>query len=199
MASKALSERASWDWMAAHGDELSFDLTCINPAGVLGPHYLGALADKGKTLDLSNLNIGSRMLWYIADPTVGATPFNDYHMGCWVGVYDTAAALVAAVAEPAAGGKRFLCAQRCHWQLIRGAIRAAVPELRGRVGAEAVGAGAPDPEATYDIDGSEVTKVLGIKYTSLEDAMKDTFAQFLEAESELWRLEDYQYKVRKTG
>ncbi|KAL2820311.1 hypothetical protein BJX63DRAFT_428145 [Aspergillus granulosus] len=184
MASKALSERAAWDWIRANQGRITYDFTCIAPAGVLGPHYLGALVNKGETLDLSNLNLSSQMLWYLADPNVGATPFNFFHLGCWVAANDASAALAAAVVEPAAAGRRFICAQRCHWQLVKDAVRAAVPELRERIDVGTPGATEVAWETTYDVDGSEVSDVLGIKYTSLEDTMRDTFAQFLEAEKQ---------------
>lgn len=184
MASKALSERAAWDWIEARKDSVQYDFTVMAPAAVLGPHYLGALADKGEALDLGNLNLSSQMLWYLADEKVGGTPFNFLHLGCWVGVYDASAALIAAVVKPQAGSQRFLCAQKCHWQLVRDAVRAVFPELKERIGAGTPGAAETDKEMTYDVDGSRVTDVLGINYTSLEKVMMDTFAQFLEAEKQ---------------
>ncbi|KAK7425557.1 hypothetical protein QQZ08_007998 [Neonectria magnoliae] len=36
VASKALSERAVWDWMTEH--KPSFDVVCVNPSLILGPH-----------------------------------------------------------------------------------------------------------------------------------------------------------------
>lgn len=56
--------------------------------------------------------------------------------------------------------------------------------MKERIGAGTPGAAETDREMTYDMDGSRVTDVLGINYTSLEKVMVDTFAQFLEAEKQ---------------
>ena len=37
LASKTLSERAAWDFIEKHRDEVKFDLVVLNPAIVLGP------------------------------------------------------------------------------------------------------------------------------------------------------------------
>lgn len=182
MGSKALAERAMWDWMKTNENSVSFDFVSVAPAGILGPHYLGALEDKGESLDLTKLNLSSQMLWVLADPTAAPTPYNSYHFGCWVDVRTASATLVAAVTHPDAGGQRFICAQRCHWQLVRNAARAAVPELRNRIDVGVSEDAEAAKKTTYDIDGSKVTTVLGVKYTSMEDATRDSFAQLLEAE-----------------
>ena len=37
MASKTLAEKAAWDFVSTHKNELKFDLVVLNPAIVLGP------------------------------------------------------------------------------------------------------------------------------------------------------------------
>ncbi|KAF7550952.1 hypothetical protein G7Z17_g5361 [Cylindrodendrum hubeiense] len=180
MGSKALSERAMWAWVDDH-KPLPFDVVSVAPAGLFGPHYLGALESK-ETIDLLNLNLSSQMLWALAEPTATPTPFNSYHLGCWADVRDAAAALVAAVATPTAGGQRFICANRCHWQLVRDAARRAVPELADRIDLGVPGSAEEARDTTYDIDGSKITEILGVQYTSLEESLGDSFAQLLEAE-----------------
>ncbi|KAK7424567.1 hypothetical protein QQZ08_008577 [Neonectria magnoliae] len=182
LGSKVLAERALWAWMADH-EAATFDLVSIAPAGLIGPHYFGALDGK-ETLDLEHLNLSSQMLWVLISPTATRTSFSEpFHLGCWADVRDAAAAQVAAVATPAASGKRLLCAQRCHWQLVRDVSRRAMPELKDRIDVGTPGAFEAARDTTYDIDGSAFTKVLGLEYTPIETAVRDTYVQLVEAES----------------
>lgn len=181
LASKALAERSLWTWISDH-KSASFDFVSIVPSALVGPHYFGAL-EKEETLDLENLNASSQMMRAVISSTAPPTPYNEpAHLGIWSDVRTAAAALVAAVATPAAGGKRIICAQRCHWQLVRDTAREALPEMKDRIDIGTPGAAEEARNTTYDIDGTALTKVLGVEYESMENSLRDTFVQLVEAE-----------------
>lgn len=180
MTSKALAERAMWNWLEEH-PSVSFDLVSVAPAAVFGKQYLGSLEGK-ETIDLKSLNLTMMIMWAIASPEVAKNTDTSFHMGGWVYVSDLAEALCNAVSTPAAGGLRILCSQRCHWQMIRDAARRAVPELAGRIDPGTPGLAERERESTYDMDGSKMTSVLGVEYTSLEFALKEAYEQMLTAE-----------------
>lgn len=175
MGSKALAEKSMWNWMCAHEPE--FDLVSVNPAAVFGPH-VGAV-------ELDNLNLSTQMLWELVRPSSNPPVYNSRHLGSWVDVRDVASALLAAVQVPEAGGKRFLAAQRCHWQLIRDEARRALPELESLIDAGKPGAWKYDGALTYDVNGESVTKILGIYYRPLAACLRDTYQQLLQANNYL--------------
>ncbi len=89
--SKALAERAAWDFVAAKGDGL--ELTTVNPTGIFGP-----------TLDpaqLSSLRLVQRLL----DGSPPACP--DLWFGI-VDVRDVADLHLRAMTDPQASGERFI-------------------------------------------------------------------------------------------
>jgi NADPH-dependent methylglyoxal reductase len=180
MASKALAERAMWKWKDEH-PSTSFDLVSVAPAAVFGKQYLGALEGK-QTVDLKNLNLSIKTIWAIASPEVAKTTDTSFHMGGWVYVSDLAEALCKAVTTPEAGGLRIPCTQRCHWQLIRDSARRVLPELRERIDPGTPGLAEKEKELSYAMDGSRMTSVLGVGYTSLDVALKEVYEQLLEAE-----------------
>ncbi|KAM6522968.1 hypothetical protein FALCPG4_012575 [Fusarium falciforme] len=172
MGSKALAERAMWDWMRDY--EPPFDLVSVNPSGIFGPHV--------GPVDLDRLNMSTRMLWELVVPSPNPPPYNSHHLGSWVDVRDVSAALLAAIEVPEAGGERILAAQRCHWQLIRDEARRLLPELESKIDSGQPGAWRAARATTYDIDGSMVTTILKVEYRSLGESIKDAYLQLLEAE-----------------
>lgn len=95
--SKALTERAAWDWMAAEKPPPLL-LTCINSPSTFGPH-LTPIAD------LRNLNTSSAMLWQMMDTTdVRPTDFLGF-----ANVRVVATAHLEAFERPEAASERFLC------------------------------------------------------------------------------------------
>lgn len=161
--SKTLAERAAWDFVA--NEKPNFDLVTICPPAVFGPvtHHLASL----DTINTSNERIVAlvRGEWTKAIP---ATPVT-----LWVDVRDTALAHVRAMEIAEAGGKRlFTTAGRFTNREIADIARAKFPELADKVpGKDAPGGEGPPKEAKYNND--ETTKLLGIKWKSLESSVVD--------------------------
>ncbi|HUB05670.1 MAG TPA: aldehyde reductase [Myxococcales bacterium] len=88
--SKALAERAAWDWMAREGGEL--ELTVVNPSGIFGP-VLGA--DRSASIELVE-----RLL-------KGMPGCPRLYFGV-VDVRDVADLHIRAMTAPAAKGERFI-------------------------------------------------------------------------------------------
>ncbi|KAL7784640.1 hypothetical protein V8C37DRAFT_395507 [Trichoderma ceciliae] len=167
-ASKALAERAMWDWVEA--EKPSFTLTSINPPWVFGPH-LDPIAD------LTRLNESSESLWRL----VGAKEVPPVDFGGFADVRLVATAHLEAFERPEAAGERFLCGQHFDYQSAVDSLRETLPQLQSRLPVGTPGAG--KVQDIYQLDGSKAERILGIKYIPLEVTMKDSFEQFLKAES----------------
>ncbi|CRG84846.1 hypothetical protein PISL3812_02033 [Talaromyces islandicus] len=172
IGSKALAEKRMWDWMKESTP--TFDMVSVDPAAIFGPHV--------GPLDLDHLNISTQMIWELVAPSLNPPPYNAGHLGVWVDVRDVAAALLASVKVPEAGGERFLVAQRCHWQLVRDEARRVLPELQSRIDAGEPGAWKVAQATTYDVDGTKVERILGVQYRPLGACLKDSYEQLLAAE-----------------
>lgn len=166
-ASKALAEKAMWWWMAA--EKPSFTLATTQPTWVFGPH-VGGLSGTAP------LNTSSQTLFRLLDAET--VPHTDF--AAFVDVRVLAAAHIAAFEREEAAGQRFLLGTHFDYQSAVDAARAEIPELRSRLPVGNPGAG--QTEKVYQVDGSKAERILGIKYISLNESMRDSFAQFLEAE-----------------
>jgi len=167
-ASKKLAEAAAWDWMKEN--KPSFDLVTICPPWVFGPHE-PALKSTEK------LNESTSLLWNM----IGAKDIPDFDFGGFCDVRVLAEAHIAAIEKEEAGGKRFLCGTHFDYQAAANAALKTIPELRGRIPE-----GQPDntlEDKCYKIDGSLAEKVLGIKFTTLEKTMEDSFRELVAASS----------------
>jgi len=108
--SKAVAERAAWDFMAAEGGEL--ELAVINPVGIFGPPL---------TVDLS-ASIG------LAHQMITAMPAVPRLATTVVDVRDAADLHLRAMTNPAAAGERFLAStgEPLSFQEVAAMLRAAV-------------------------------------------------------------------------
>ena len=108
--SKAVAERAAWDFMAAEGGEL--ELAVINPVGIFGPPL---------TVDLS-ASIG------LAHQMITAMPAVPRLATTVVDVRDAADLHLRAMTNPAAAGERFLAStgEPLSFQEVAAELRAAV-------------------------------------------------------------------------
>lgn len=165
--SKALAEHTLWDFMKSENP--SWDAVSINPPWVFGPRL-----DPIK--DLSRLNESTHLIWALVDsdkvPPVDFAGNADVRM--------MADAHLSAFEKPEASNRRFLVGTRFSYQAAVDALRDAFPELRDRLPTGEPGSGETQP--MYKIDNSTAVKVLGLKHPPLEETMRDTMAQLLEAE-----------------
>jgi nucleoside-diphosphate-sugar epimerase len=166
-ASKALAEKAMWEWVETENP--SFTLATINPPWVFGPH-VGGLSDT------AHLNESSQALFSLLD----AEKVPPIDFAGFVDVRAVAAAHIAAFEKEEAAGQRFLVGAHFDYQSAVDAVRAEIPELHSRLPVGNPGAG--QTEKVYEVDGSKAERIMGIKYIPLNESMKDSFAQLLEAE-----------------
>ena len=115
--SKALAERAAWDFMASEGGDL--ELAVVNPVGIFGPPLTPDLA--------ASIGLAYQMMTAMpAVPRLTTTV---------VDVRDAADLHLRAMTDPAAAGQRFLAStgEPLTFQEVAGILRAAVghefPEL----------------------------------------------------------------------
>ncbi|KAF8756584.1 Dihydroflavonol-4-reductase [Rhizoctonia solani] len=170
-ASKALAEKAAWDFVEK--EKLQFDLVTICPTMV----RIWSCSSRG---DIAG------------DPQCHEPPIYQIFNGqnndlkgngvwLWVDVRDVAEAHVAALEKPEAGGKRFLLAEgNFNVGQVANYIWEHYPERAKAKGIprSTQFSGYP-PEGVYSADTSASRDILGIKYTKFEDSLKDKFAQFI--------------------
>lgn len=165
--SKALAEKALWDFVAQK--KPAFSLTALNPAWVFGPHV-------GPITNLRSLNESTEALHKMLDAK--SVPGTDFAAFC--DVRTVAAAHIASFETLEAANQRFLLGQHFDYQSAADAARQELPELKSRIPEGKVGAG--KLEAVYAVNGNKAERVLGLKYIPLEQCMKDSFVQLLQAE-----------------
>lgn len=169
IASKALSEKAMWDWMKKENP--SFSHVVINPAWIFGPH-LPSLTSIG------NLNQSTSQLWALIDAE--KIPTTDF--AAFIDVRDVAKIHIAALEHSEAAGHRFLVGSHFDYQSAADAAREEIPELRNRIPEGTPGGGWEEAKTIYTIDGRKAEKMLGITYTPLNVSMRDSFLELLDAE-----------------
>ncbi|OCF42692.1 dihydrokaempferol 4-reductase [Kwoniella heveanensis CBS 569] len=165
-ASKALAERAFWKFF--DDNKPSFDGVAINPPLVLGP--IIHQCDKPESL---NTSVAVFYSWMKGEKTEKDLPAGGMN---YVDVRDTALGHVLALTVPEAGGERFITGNGP----VSGndyvlAIAKDFPDLKN------VPKGNSDPEFKKKLtaesivhDGSKATKVLGLKYRSVDDTLRET-------------------------
>lgn len=169
-ASKTLAEKAAWDFVADPANNAKFDIATVNPPMVYGPvvHYLASL----ESINTSNERIVDcvKGKWKDGVAATGAA-FN------FIDVRDVADAHIKAGLEiPEAGGQRlFTTAGEFSNRDIFNIIRKNFPEYADRLPGDSVKGGEfPPDDQRYKFDNSETTKLLGIKWISLEQSIVDT-------------------------
>lgn len=97
---------------------------------------------------------------------------------------DVAYAHLAALERPEAGGQRIILAQHFDYQSVADALREDLPEYASRIPKGTPGAGwkQVEDDGVYAIDATKSEEILGLKYTSLAQSMKDSYLELFEAE-----------------
>jgi NADPH-dependent methylglyoxal reductase len=168
--SKKLAEEAAWQWMEQH--KPAFTLSTICPPWVFGPSI-------NPIKSLEQLNESTEAIYKLINGSATEVPGIDF--AGFADARDVAEAHLQAYEREAAGGERFLVGGHFDYQSAVDAIRSAFPELKNRVPEGKPGV----LEDVYIPDGSKAERMLGIRYTSLADSMRDTVADLLEAEKRL--------------
>ncbi|KAJ0109121.1 hypothetical protein J7T55_002313 [Diaporthe amygdali] len=172
VASKALSEKAVWEWKAEHRPQ--FDIVCLCPSTVFGPHI--------DTIEsIAGLHSTASLLWNLVDaPEVPPLDFAGV-----IDVRDVALMVVASIEKPEASGKRFLLAEHFDWQSAADVAREGLPqESRSRIPVGKPGSGKVEAlRNLYTVDGSKAVEVLCVGYRPLTETVNDTLKQFLEVEA----------------
>ncbi|RFU28711.1 hypothetical protein B7463_g7601, partial [Scytalidium lignicola] len=168
-ASKALAEKAAWNFVAER--KPNFTLSTICPPIVYGPnhHYID---------DLSRLNESSGMFYSLMNGSREEVP----PTGFWaiVDVRDVAIAHKLAYEKLEAAGQRyFTTTGNFSFQQICHILRNELPELGSRVPEGDENVKLPP---VYKVDNSKTKRELGINFTPLKDIVVDAALNFLEIE-----------------
>ncbi|EFX03772.1 NAD dependent epimerase [Grosmannia clavigera kw1407] len=178
-ASKALAEKAQWAWQKEHAGQpgADFALTTMTPPWVFGPYV--NLAGMGIKKP-GQLNESMKLLAHLVDGSLagGEVPPTDF--AGFIDVRDLATAVLRAydgakAADPAIVNQRFLIASKFSYQTAADVIRDSFPDLRDNVPVGTPGAGRTEP--TYIYDTSKAKAALGIKFTSIDDTVRDSVRQ----------------------
>ncbi|KAJ6595873.1 D-lactaldehyde dehydrogenase [Mycena vulgaris] len=183
-ASKALAEKAAWDYYKENKPKISWDLTTLNPSFVLGPilHEVGS----AEALNQSALD------WYHAVLTPKSFGMSDEQLASeppasYADVRDVASAHVLALEKEAAGGKRFLVSRSFYvYQDWLDVVQDILPSIPGDIPASRIaelpkgvrGAGKAAVQALA-FDGRKAERVLGISYRSMEETAEDALKDYL--------------------
>jgi nucleoside-diphosphate-sugar epimerase len=160
-ASKGLAEKAAWEFVEKNNHP--FELTAINPVSIVGPTVVpGDPAASGTNQAFWNAITSEPM-----PPPLGSSG--------WVDVRDVTVAHVRALITPASNGKRFIArgSQPTNPEIIQLAIKH-FPSLDAPAKDEK-----QSREGWDTVDGSALTRVLGIKYIPLEQTVIDFVGQVL--------------------
>ncbi|KAK6951212.1 hypothetical protein Daesc_007743 [Daldinia eschscholtzii] len=176
-ASKSLAEKAAWDYVKE--GKGNFELVTLNPPGVYGPLFDPSQIAKPEDLNTSTNIIYQTLLRPGLKSTDTVPPTFLY---LWVDVRDLAQAHVVAATKPEAANQRwFVVAGDLSQQEMANYLREALPEKR-----DVIPIGEPEktkkPEGFYGASAPETEQVLGIKYRSAEESIKDLAPQLVEIE-----------------
>ncbi|KAL7938577.1 hypothetical protein V8C35DRAFT_288516 [Trichoderma chlorosporum] len=172
-ASKAAAERAAWKFMESRA--LGFDLVSLCPVMVFGPFL-----PEAKPASIAGVNTSNLLAWAaisagrdsIVPPTKGPT---------FVDVRDVADAHVKALQKAEAGGGRYLISGGIYCnQELADVSRRLFPKYGDRIPTGEPGK--RESHTHFGISTAETDQVLGVKWTSLEDSLRDVVPQLFEIE-----------------
>ncbi|KAA1466810.1 NAD-P-binding protein [Dentipellis sp. KUC8613] len=172
LASKTLAEKAAWDFVEKNKSAISFDLVVLNPPYVYGP----TLHEVNSPM---KLNQSLLEVYQFVIKSKDTLPFPD-GAHTYIDVRDLADAHVLSAQKADAGGNRIIVSGgNYHWQDILDIAAASkiIDEDKLVKGTPGAGAG-KTKDLTFKTDRSD--KLLGIKWISLEDSIKDSLASFKE-------------------
>ncbi|KAI0144411.1 hypothetical protein GGR57DRAFT_482476 [Xylariaceae sp. FL1272] len=166
-ASKALAERAMWDFVEENKDSISFGLATVCPPWIFGPYVneLTSTQQLSESLQLLNSMIDAKEI----------LPFD---FGGYADVREVAEAHINALTLSEAEGERFLVGQRLRFQ-IAADIGRGVKGLESRLPV-----GKPGYlEPAYEISNEKAKKILGVNFRTIEETVGDTYSMLAKARS----------------
>ncbi|KAF8608331.1 NADPH-dependent methylglyoxal reductase-like protein GRE2 [Ceratobasidium sp. AG-I] len=174
--SKKLAEKAAWDFI--ENEKPSFDLVTLCPPMVYGPVIQ-------EVKDMGSLNTSSAAFYSVFSGQ--AKELTQPGVWLWVDVRDIAEAHVAAIEKPGAGNQRFLISQGTfNMGQLSDFIWKHYPERAQAKGIpKSTPANGYPQEGNYFPDNSKSKEILGLKYISFKDMLKDQLEQFVALEKEL--------------
>lgn len=172
--SKTIAEKSAWKFVEE--EKPNFDLATICPPLVFGPvvHHLNSLS----AINTSNARVVDLIQGKWKSEIAPSGVF------FWVDVRDVAAAHVAALERPEAGGKRFFTtAGKYSNREIFEIVLKNFPELKENLPGLDVKGGGYTEQGPPGYDNSRATKELGINWIPLEKSIVDTVKSFKEVEA----------------
>jgi len=175
-ASKTLAEKAAWDFYNKHKSEIKWDLSVLNPPYVFGPviHEVSSLA----SLNTSALQWADTIL---REDAGGKSPEELVTIGSgWVDVRDLAEAHALALVKEAAGGERIITsAGEWVWQDWIDVANSLSPSpIPSHTLSRGTPGGAVNIVYKVKYDTSKSDRILGLKYRTKEELVRDTLADF---------------------
>jgi len=162
-ASKTLAEQAFWKYIK--DEKPNWDGATINPPMVLGP-----IIHQCDSIDKLNTSVKMFSDWMLGKKKQEDLPAAGMN---WVDVRDCALAHVRALEVKEAGGERFICGNGAFsgndFCVI---LNNLYPDNKGVPKGDPSAREKLNADATVH-DGSKCAKTLGVKYTNLEDCVKD--------------------------
>ncbi|KAJ3712421.1 hypothetical protein C8R42DRAFT_317352 [Lentinula raphanica] len=179
-ASKTLAERAAWKFVEDNKAIIEWDLVVMNPPLVIGPitHDVSTPSELG-------LSAGYFYSMIVDHSDAGGNTPEELRStgGCWIDVRDFAEAQVLALQKDSVANERVIvCAGPFVWQEWLDVANSLAPTYLPSH--PNLPKGVPitdsDPEIVYQVqyDTFKADRLLGIKYRSKEDLIKDTFADY---------------------
>jgi len=179
-ASKALAEKAAWDFVEKNKDAIGWDLVTLNPPYVFGPtiHEVSSSA--------TSLNY-TAFEWYntIVHETMDGKSLEALKTtgSCWIDVRDVGLAHALALEKEEAGGERILItAGAWVWQDWLDCANSLQPTPIPSHPSLPKGTPGGGKGATYlnRYDTSKASRILGIKFLTMEESTRDTLKDFEE-------------------
>ncbi|KAI1098757.1 NAD dependent epimerase/dehydratase [Jackrogersella minutella] len=174
-ASKKFAEKAAWDFVKEN--KVNFELATICPPAVYGPILDPSQFTKPEELGESCTIVNGS---FLRPGLTSSDPVPATFIYVWVDVRDVARAHLLTMTDPEAANKRwFTVAGDLSMQEIANYLREALPEKR-----DVIPIGEPEkiqkPEGWYHTSAPEVETVLGLKYRSAEESIKELAPQLVE-------------------
>jgi nucleoside-diphosphate-sugar epimerase len=175
-ASKVLAERTAWKFVGDNKDTLNWDLVVFNPPFVFGPvtHHVP---------DLSALNVSAAIMYDTLVRSSGGKYSHDLNTGnCWIDVRDLSEIHALALEKEGVSNERILVTAGPYlWQEWVDIANSIAPKYLPSHQSLPKGVPIPaDTKVVYRInyDTSKANRLLGIKYRSREECLKDTFGDY---------------------